>query len=147
MSVDSCRDNIKDIMASKKEHVLLIDDDPVMLRLFGAKFASSGFEVLYATDGEEGRKIAGRLFPDIVLLDVRMPGDDGFTIARKLKTEPRTKDIPVVFLTNEDFSVAAEKGAKELFVDDYIHKSIDLNELVKRVKQIIRSSKESNKKG
>ena len=122
----------------KKKHILMIDDDPAIQRLFGAKFSAAGHEVLYANDGDSGREMARRFMPDVILLDVRMPKTDGYTVARRLKTEEKTKDIPVVFLTNEDFSPEAEKMAKEVWVADYIHKSIDLNELVKRVESVIR---------
>jgi len=129
-------------MASNKPHILLIDDDPTLLRLFGAKLADAGFEVLYAHDGDEGREMARRFLPDLILLDIRMPETDGYTIAKRLRNEPRTKNIPVAFLSNTDLSVEAEAAMKELYVVDYIHKSIDLNELVKRVKKILQSSKE-----
>ena len=119
----------------------MIDDDPAIQRLFGAKFAHEGFEVMYAHDGHEGREMARRFQPDIVLLDIRMPGADGFTIARLLHTEPQTEHIPIVFLTNEDFKPEAEKWAKELWVSDYLHKSMDLDEIVKRVKKVLKEKK------
>ncbi|OGZ99273.1 MAG: hypothetical protein A3C07_00465 [Candidatus Sungbacteria bacterium RIFCSPHIGHO2_02_FULL_47_11] len=119
-------------------HILLIDDDATIRRLFGAKLASVGFEVLYAGSGEEGRETARRLKPDIILLDIRMPGTDGIKTAERLREEEQTKQIPIVFLTNEDLSLEAEKAMKELWVADYIHKSIDLDEFVKRVEKIIK---------
>lgn len=124
-----------------KKHILIIDDDSAMRRLFGGKLASAGFEVLYAADGNEGREIARRMQPDIILLDIRMPDPDGYTVARRLKGEPKTSHIPIIFLTNEDFTPEAEKAVKELWVADYIHKSVDLNELVSRVKGAIKSHK------
>jgi len=127
-------------MASKK-HILIIDDDALIRRLFGGKLASAGFEVLYSRDGDEGREIARRLQPDLILLDIRMPGSDGYAVAQRLKEEPKTSSIPIIFLTNEDFSAEAEKAVKELWVADYIHKSIDLKELVKRIKKVLASSK------
>lgn len=122
-------------------HILIIDDDPLIRRLFGAKLASAGFEVLYASDGHTGREMARRFLPDLILLDIRMPKADGFEIAGRLKQEPRTNDIPIVFLTHQDFSIEAEKAVKERFVVDYIHKGIDLNEFIKRIKKIIKPSK------
>lgn len=129
-------------------HILLIDDDPALRRLFGAKLSSAGFEVLYAGDGYTGREMARRFLPDLILLDIRLPNADGFEIAGRLKKEARTKDIPIVFLTHQDFSIEAEKAVKERWVVDYIHKSIDLKEFIKRVKKIIKSSqvKPNNKK-
>lgn len=121
----------------KNNHILMIDDDEAIQRLFGAKFASAGFEVMYAHDGHTGREMARRFQPDIILLDIRMPGADGFTIARLLKKEPQTKNIPIIFLTNEDFTKEAEKAAKEVWVSDYIHKSTDLNEIVTMVQNVL----------
>ena len=71
----------------KKKHILMIDDDSAIQRLFGAKFSAAGYEVLYASDGDSGREMARRFMPDVILLDVRMPKTDGYTVARRLKTE------------------------------------------------------------
>ena len=127
-------------MASKP-HILLIDDDSAIRRLFGGKLAAAGFEVLYAEDGSEGREIARRMQPDLILLDIRMPDPDGYVIARRLKGEPQTACIPIVFLTNEDLTLEGEKAVKEMWAADYIHKSIDLNDFVKRVKKVLASVK------
>ena len=124
---------------SSPKHILIIDDDPFIRRLFGAKLASAGFEVLYAGEGHVGREMASRFMPDLVILDINMPGADGYEIAGRLRKEPKTKDIPIVFLTNEDFSAEAEKAAKEVFVVDYIHKGIDLDKFVERIKKAIDS--------
>ena len=121
----------------RKIHILLIDDDEDFRRLFGTKLAQHEYEVLYATDAESGREMARNYQPDLILLDVRMPGEDGFTIARAMRQEAETKDIPIVFLTNEDFSLEAKKWVEELYVQDVIHKSIDLNEFVARVDAIL----------
>ena len=132
-------------MTSRK-HILIIDDDPFIRRLFGAKLASAGFEMLYASEGHVGREMARRFMPDLVILDINMPETDGYEIARLLRNETKTKNIPVVFLTSEDFSAEAEKAVKEVYVVDYIHKGIDLDEFIKRIKKAI-SAKNINSKG
>lgn len=131
-------------MASRP-HILLIDDDAAIRRLFGGKLATAGFEILYAQDGSEGREIARRMQPDLILLDIRMADPDGYVIARRLKGEPQTAHIPIVFLTNEDLTPEGEKAVKEMWVQDYIHKSIDLNDFVKRVKKVLASVKKEKK--
>ena len=121
----------------KAVHILFIDNDEAIRRLFGGKLASAGFEMLYAEDGNDGREIARRMQPDLILLDIRMPDPDGYTVARRLKGERKTAHIPIVFFTNEDFTPEAEKMLKEAWITDYIHKSITPSELVKRIQGII----------
>ena len=120
------------------KHILIIDDDPALRRLFGGKLTQAGFEVMYSADGNEGRELARRFQPDLILLDIRLPGTDGFDIARRLHGERQTAHIPIVFLTNEDLSMEAEKNVKELWVRGYMHKSIALNEFVKRVQEFLK---------
>lgn len=118
----------------RKLHILIIDDDPDVSRLFGGKLTSEGFEIMYAPNGNEGRELARRFQPDLILLDIRLPGDDGMSVAERLKNEQQTAHIPIIFVTNEDLTIEAKKAVKELWVIDYIHKSTDLPEFVRRVK-------------
>lgn len=132
-------------MDTKKQHILIIDDDETMRRLIGGKLAHAGYEVLYSGDAHQGREMARRFKPDLILLDIRMPDVDGFSIGRRLKSEPQTKDIPIVFLTNEDLSAEAEKNLKGLGAIDYIHKSIDPEEFLVRIsKDIALSPQQKN---
>ena len=124
----------------RKIHILIIDDDEDFRRLFGTKLAQHDYEVLYATNAESGREMARNYKPDLILLDVRMPGDDGFKIARAMRQEKETKSIPIVFLSNEDFSIEAKKWVEELYVQDVIHKSIDLNEFTERIVTVLKNS-------
>jgi len=127
-----------------KPIILIAEDNVEVARLFGAKLASAGFEILYAHDGNEGREMARRFKPRLILLDIHMPVMDGVTAAEHLRGEKETKDIPLVFLTNDDFSFDAEELAKKMLVVDYIHKSIDLNEFVERVKRILEQHEKSS---
>jgi len=124
----------------KKKHVLLVDDDSATRRLFGALLSREGFEVLYARDGNEGREIARRFLPDLILLDYNMPVMDGLETAQRLKTEPDSLNVntPIALLTNEDLSLEAQKMIKELGVIDYIQKGVDNEEFIKRVKNILK---------
>lgn len=126
----------------KHKQILIIDDNPTIGRLFGAKLAEGGFEPLYAHTPHDGRNMARRYQPALILLDIRMPEVDGVQLAERFKTEEETKDIPVVFLTNSDLSPEDIKIAKEtLKVADYMHKSIDLDEFLERVKKVVGESK------
>lgn len=121
----------------KKKHVLFADDDPATRRLFGAKLASAGFEVLYAKDGDEELEMATRFVPDLVVTDIDMPNTDGIKASFRLRGDPRTKAIPIIFLTNADLSADAEKAIKELGAAEYMPKAIDLAEFIERVKAIV----------
>jgi DNA-binding response OmpR family regulator len=79
--------------------VLVIDDERAIRMLCRVNLGASGMDVLEASTGEEGLELARRERPDIVLLDVMMPGQDGWSVARALSEDPRTREIPVVFLT------------------------------------------------
>lgn len=132
-------DNIKlkEETTSKKIHILMIDDDATMRRMFGGWLVTLGYEVIYAPDGNEGREIARRLQPDLVLMDERMPIMDGIETSSRMKTEEETKNIPIILFTNEDLSIEAEKLIKEIGVDAYIHKSADFSEIKKLIKDTL----------
>ena len=123
----------------KKFHILLIDDDEVMRRLFGGLLGKVGYEVIYAKNGEEGRETARRLHPDLILMDMNMPGEGCLKTADRLKNEPGSPaaDIPIVFLTNEDLSIEAINWMKEFGVTDYIHKSASNEDFIERVKKVL----------
>lgn len=125
----------------KKTHILMIDDDEVMRRLFGGWLVTLGFEVIYASNGNEGREIARRLQPDLVLMDERMPVMDGMEAASRMKSEEPTKNIPIILFTNEDFSIEAEKALKELGVDAYVHKSADFKIIKKVILDVLEKKK------
>jgi DNA-binding response OmpR family regulator len=118
-------------------HILLIDDDEALRRLFGGYLEKAGFQIIYASDGDEGREIARRLQPDLILLDLSLPGIDGYELSTKLKKEELTKHIPLIILSNADISKEAEKMFKECGVDDYLHKSIQSKELIERINKVL----------
>lgn len=126
-------------MDSTTKHILIIDNDPISRRLFGSLLGIAGYEVIYAKDGEQGREMARRLHPDLILLDINMPGgEDGFKTADRIKTEPDSPavDIPIVLLSNADLSIEAQTWMKESGVNDYIQKGIGNEEFVERIKKI-----------
>lgn len=124
---------------SNGKHILVVDDDSTTRRLFGSLLGRAGFEVLYAKDGNEGREMARRFLPDLVLLDYNMPVVDGMEVAERLKKEPGSLNVntPIAFLTNEDISIEAQKMLKEMGVVDYIQKGVDNKEFIERVKKIL----------
>jgi DNA-binding response OmpR family regulator len=125
--------------SSKKAHALLIDDDEALLRLFGGYLEKAGFQVIYAHNGEEGRETARRLQPDLILLDLGLPGMDGYELVSRFKAEELTKHIPLVILTNADISEESEKLLREQGAADYIHKSVSADELVERIRAALKA--------
>jgi CheY-like chemotaxis protein len=126
----------------QKVHILIIDDDPTSRRFFGSLLGSAGYEVIYAENGEKGREMARRFHPDLILLDVNMPGDGGIKTADLIRNEPGSPaaDIPIAFLTNSDLSIEAEKWTKEIGVTDYIQKGINNGEFIERVKKLLETT-------
>lgn len=127
------------------KHVLLIDDDPLMLRVFSAALNHAGFQVLQAHDANEGREMARRLQPDLIMLDLRMPGIDGTEILSRMKEEELTKNIPIAIFSNEDLSLEAQAAMKDLGAVDYIYKSMPQEEMVERVKKLLGVTEEETK--
>ena len=124
----------------KRTRILLIDDAPEVLRILGGKLTKAGFEVLYASDGNEGREIARRIKVDLILLDIRMPVMDGMDTLKRLKSEEITKDIPVIMFTSGDLSREAETAViNDLGAAAYIQKGAPLDVLVKSINKALES--------
>jgi DNA-binding response OmpR family regulator len=113
--------------------ILTVDDTPANIRLLTHYLEKQGYRVITAEDGFEGFKAAIQYHPDLVLLDVMMPGTDGYEVCELLKAEEETKDIPVVFLTAKADVEDRVKGF-ELGAVDYITKPFNLVEISARVK-------------
>lgn len=113
--------------------ILTVDDTPANVRLLTHYLEKQGYRVLTAEDGFEGFKAAVQYHPDLVLLDVMMPGTDGYEVCELLKAEEETKDIPVVFLTAKADVEDRVRGF-ELGAVDYITKPFNLVEIAARVK-------------
>jgi len=113
--------------------VLVVDDDPVNLQVISEALAEQPFEVAYAMDGETALEQIARELPDVVILDALMPGMSGFAICEKLKTDPATTDIPVLFMT----ALADVKDRLHGFAlgaADYLTKPFEQQELLARIK-------------
>lgn len=124
--------------ANKKIHLLLVDDDPIMLQLFGGNFARKGFEVMYGHNGAEGWDMARRFKPDVIVLDYRMDNIDGMELAERLRGDDAGKGKPLIMLTNEDFSPDSVKALKEIGVDEYVHKGRDFSEIMRVLTEVLK---------
>jgi DNA-binding response OmpR family regulator len=125
------------IPVSDSATILVIDDEPDNLRLALEMLRGHGLEMVSARDGTAGLRIAQRLRPDLILLDICMPGLNGFQVCRQLKANPATRDCPVIFLTALDQIEDKAQGFAVGAVD-YITKPFDARELLLRVANHLR---------
>lgn len=119
-------------MNPEKMTILTVDDTPANIRLLTHYLEKQGYHVITAEDGFEGFKAAIQYHPDLILLDVMMPGTDGYEVCELLKAEEETKDIPVMFLTAKT-AVEDKIRGFELGAVDYITKPFNLVEIATRV--------------
>ena len=119
-----------------KGRILLVDDEQLNVAIVTDWLASSGYEVLTAVNGEEGIRTAHDLRPDVILLDVVMPGMDGFTVCKKLKESDATRHIPVVMLTALTDRDSRHKGLDSGAID-FLNKPVDVLELSVRLRNVI----------
>ncbi|MGB5947950.1 MAG: PleD family two-component system response regulator [Parvibaculum sp.] len=117
--------------------VLIVDDVPANLKLLDAKLTAEYFGVLKASSGPEALEIAMAQQPDIILLDVMMPGMDGFEVCRRLKAAPQTEHIPVIMVTALDQPKDRIQGL-EAGADDFLTKPVNDVALFARVKSLVR---------
>lgn len=118
-----------------KKKILAVDDEPNNTRLFSIALAGD-YEVIVANSGEGALQAAARHKPHLILLDIMMPGMDGFVVCEKLKENPETAAIPVVFVTAENNSDSEVHGL-EIGGEDYITKPFSISVLKLRVKHIL----------
>jgi DNA-binding response OmpR family regulator len=122
-----------------KKKILIVDDEGEFLEMMLLRFQSEGFLVDVATDGESGIKKAISSPPDVILLDVILPGMDGWQVCRSLKENPDTKKIPVLILTATQPNDYEER-AKMLGAARIILKPFDEKELMKTIELAMRSA-------
>ncbi|PSB02138.1 two-component system response regulator [Merismopedia glauca] len=113
--------------------ILIVDDTPTNLDVMSETLTGAGFEVAIALDGERAIKQVQKIKPDLILLDVRMPGIDGFETCQYLKTDPNTQHIPVIFMTALS-DINSKVKALELGAVDYITKPFQEREVLARVR-------------
>jgi len=120
-----------------KDRILVIDDEPDLLSLAKARLELAGYEVLTASDGEEGLEKARTSAPDLILLDLMLPKMDGFEVCEALKIDEKYKHIPIIILTVK-FQPVDIRFAKALGADAYITKPFEGKELVEKIRELIK---------
>ncbi len=117
--------------------VLIVDDEPHNLDVLNNCLRESGFKVLVATDGEQALKRVSHVRPDLILMDLMLPGIDGFETCRRLKTMEAAKDVPIIFITADTNMTDKVKGLK-MGAADYITKPFQPPEVVARINSHLR---------
>lgn len=116
--------------------VLIVDDSPTELHLFQTMLEKAGFDTLVADSGEEGIRQAAVSKPDCILMDVVMPGMNGFQATRTISREPATQHIPVIMCTTKDQETDKIWGMRQ-GARDYIVKPADERDLIERINKVL----------
>ena len=120
--------------------ILVVEDNPLNLKLVRDVLTVSGFEVVEAQSGEEGVALAATCSPDLVLMDLQLPGIDGYEALRLLRQDPRLGDVPVVAVTAFAMREDRERTAREGF-DGYLAKPISVRALPSQVSDFLNNGR------
>jgi PleD family two-component response regulator len=130
-------------LTEEKINLLIVEDDLDVAEMLNAYFQAQGYKVQCAHWGQDALKFCGQSRPDLIILDIRLPDLDGYEIAKRLRSHRRTKDIPILFLTEKRSRTEKLRGLS-LGADDYITKPFDVQELRLRVRNAIQRSKQGS---
>lgn len=131
-------------MNEQKQTVLIVDDNIDTVELLKKRLKAEGYNTKEAYDGEEALKKVQESLPDLIVLDVMMPKLDGYEVCKRLKTDDRTKLIPVIMLTAKSDVESKIKGF-DIGADDYVPKPFDYRELLARIRSLLTRKEESEK--
>ena len=120
--------------------IMIVEDEPAILELICVNLEHAGYETLRAPSAEDANRLLAEVLPDVILLDWMLPGQSGLALARRLRADSRTRELPLIFLTartgEPDKVAGLEAGA-----DDYITKPFSTKELVARIRAVLRRRK------
>jgi len=118
--------------------ILVIDDDPVIVKMFEGRLKANGYDVLISTDAADGLERAFTQSPDLILLDVMMPVINGYNFCRLVKTEPKYKHIPIIMVTSRveesDKAIGQEVGA-----DAYVTKPFQMDDVISHIQKLLKT--------
>jgi len=124
-----------------KEKILIVDDEKDIVKMLNYNLKKEGFRTVDAYDGEDALDLAISEHPDLIVLDLMLPGIDGLEVCRRLKKESKTAVIPIIMLTAKTQETDKIVGL-ELGADDYVSKPFSPKELIARIKAVLRRSQE-----
>ncbi len=120
-------------------HILVIDDNPINLKLASEILLAAGYAVETAVDAERAQELLTHLLPDLILMDIALPGMDGLRLTRIIKTDPRLTQVPIIALTAYAMR-GDEQKAKDAGCDGYITKPIDTRQFIAEVSRILQAA-------
>ena len=116
--------------------VLIVDDSPTELHVMQQMLARNGFDTMLAEDGDQAIETAVRQSPDVILMDVVMPGTNGFQATRQLSRNPKTADIPIIMVTTKDQETDRIWGMRQ-GASEYLTKPVGEDDLVQMIRSVM----------
>lgn len=129
---------------AQKKRILLIEDEEDIAALIKLQAELSGYKLHVEVDGVNGLRAAEREKPDLVILDIMLPGQNGYDVCRKMKSNPELRNIPVIILSAKDEELDVLLGL-ELGADDYVSKPFSPKVLISRIKAVLRRGRDNEK--
>lgn len=126
--------------------ILIVDDEDMIRSLLRLTLVHAGYEVVEAETGEEGMQVVQEQKPDLVLLDVMMPGIDGFEVCRQIRQDPAVKSIPIIMLSAHKDARSRQTG-RQAGANAYLTKPVNSDEVLWHVDQALSGAKELSKHG
>ena len=126
--------------------ILVVDDEVNILTILKDSLEFSGFQVVTAPDGQEALDMVAKENPELVVLDIGMPKMDGWEVCRRLKSDPKTKGLPIIILTAYTQSSDQKRGA-QLGADCFVAKPCDFTYLVEQINTLLANKKANSPKG
>lgn len=123
-------------MVEMAKTILIADDEPGVVKILGMRLRANGFQIITAHDGAMAIALAHQEKPDLIVLDIKMPGTDGYSVFEDLKTSADTMSIPVIFFSALPSEQAGEKTT-QLGADGFISKSADPDEILIKITEIL----------
>ncbi|MDD5225900.1 MAG: response regulator [Candidatus Omnitrophica bacterium] len=123
-------------MGERKKKILFIEDEPDQVKMISLRLEKNGYEVIAFLDGEEGVQMAVTEKPDLVLVDVLMPGIDVFEVCRRLRKDPATKHIPIISTTAAGMD-DVERQCIIAGADDCVRKPYDSADLLRKIRRLL----------